>query len=78
MRTSAEDWFEVWAEDRDPSPPYLLVVRPDPAGTGRLQVLDPKEGDRVVFEDEDYEAVKLWLLEDEFELVTGRTMLSDL
>lgn len=74
----AEDWFEVWAEDRSPSPPYLLVVRPDPTGTGRFQVLDPKEGDRVVFQDQSYEVVKDWLLEDEFSLVMGRTMSPDL
>ena len=73
MNNAGLDWFEVWAEDRDPSPPYLLLVRPDPAATGRLQVLDPKQGDAVVFESEDYEAVRMWLLEDEFELVRGRT-----
>ena len=73
MTDAASDWFEVWAEDRDPSPPYVLVVRPDPTGTGRFQVLDPKQGDAVVIESEDYEAVRMWLLEDEFGLVSGRT-----
>jgi hypothetical protein len=34
-----------------------------------------KECDRVVFESEDYEAARTWLLEDEFELVEGRTIL---
>jgi hypothetical protein len=38
-------------------------------------VLDPKERDGVVFESEDYEVVRIWLLEDEFELVEGRTTL---
>ena len=72
MGDTGSDWFEVWAEDRGPAPPYLLLVRPDPTGTGCFQVLDLKLGDAVVFESEDYEAVRMWLLEDEFELVCGR------
>jgi multidrug resistance efflux pump len=51
------------------------VGEPATKEAGRLQVPEPKEGDRVVFESEDYEAVRMWLLEDEFELVEARTFL---
>ena len=73
MGCAETDWFEVWAEDRGSDPAWLLIVQPDPARTGRLQILDPKQGDAVIFESEDYESVRMWLLEDEFELVRGRT-----
>jgi hypothetical protein len=73
MGRAETDWFEVWAEDRGSDPPYLLVVRPDPVRTGVLQVLDPRQADSIIFESEDYEAVRMWLLEDEFGLVDGRT-----
>ncbi|WP_435008116.1 hypothetical protein P12x_005391 [Tundrisphaera lichenicola] len=70
---SEDRWFEVWADDRGLDLPYLLIVRPAPDGKRRLRVFDPNQGNRVVFESEDYEVVKIWLLEGEFELVRGRS-----
>jgi hypothetical protein len=66
------EWFEVWAHVG--SLTYLMVVRPAPSRGGQIVVLDPKEDDRIVFEGENYEAVKLWLLEEEFSMVRGRVI----
>jgi hypothetical protein len=38
-----------------------------------MVIVDPKEGDKVVFTAPTYEEAKLWLLEDEFTLADGRT-----
>jgi hypothetical protein len=35
-------------------------------------VYDPAEQYKVIFASPDYEEAKLWLLEDEYELVRGR------
>ena len=78
VSTPEEDWFEVWAEDKSPRPPYLLIVRPDPVSPSRYQVIDPNDGESVVFTNEDYGAVRNYLLEDEFGMVQGRTNIGDL
>jgi hypothetical protein len=75
---SSENWFEVWAEGRSPTyPPYLLIVRPNPTASRQIEVLDPREGDTIAFSNADYEEVRMWLLEDEFALVTGRMNPND-
>ena len=61
-------WCEVWI-DLGLEPPRLLLVMPSECG--RVIVRDPQEG-AVAFEGRDYEAVKLWLLEDEYTRVDGR------
>ena len=69
-KSEGAEWFEVWAHAG--SLTCLFVVQPHPSQGGRIVVLDPKEVDRVVFDGENYEEVKLWLLEDEFSMVRGR------
>jgi hypothetical protein len=61
-------WYEVWADD-GLTPPYVLTVM-GLADSG-VRVFDPLEG-KFVYEAESYEAVKLWLLEDEYSRVAGR------
>lgn len=60
--------FEVWA-DKDLTPPYILLVIEN---EDRFQVLDPTEGNKIAFEAEDYEIVKNWLLEDEYDQIGNR------
>jgi hypothetical protein len=67
-------WYEIWADD-GLEVPYLLLVLPE-HGSEAIAVLDPKEGGRIVHRANDYEAARLWLLEDEYHLVEGR-MLRD-
>ncbi|MCG6154167.1 hypothetical protein [Rubinisphaera margarita] len=62
------EWYEIWA-DCGLSPPYLLLVHAD---VGAYNVIDPQEGGKVVFSAGEYESVKLWLLEDEYERMSER------
>ncbi|MBW4551381.1 MAG: hypothetical protein KME35_09765 [Aphanocapsa sp. GSE-SYN-MK-11-07L] len=63
------DWIflEVWL---DPGLPCVLLLLSDQAGY--WYVYDPAEQYKVIFASPDYEEAKLWLLEDEYELVRGR------
>ena len=63
------DWIEVWI-DQTLDPPYILVVRGSMAA---IEAFDPHEANRVVFRSANYDDVRLWLLEDEYEMVRGRT-----
>ncbi|MBD2250239.1 hypothetical protein [Nostoc parmelioides] len=69
------DFTEVWI---DPmlSPPYILLLLCD--SKQNCQIYDPKQGDKVVFSSNNYEAAKLWLLEDEYEPVEGRLLAKEL
>ncbi len=69
------EWYEVWIDD---SAPYLLVVTPDANDLSRILVLDPAEKYATVHHDNDYEAVKLWLLEDEYYMVRGRVLVGEI
>jgi hypothetical protein len=62
-------WYEVWVDD-GLEVPYALIVLQDQ--TGQIVVLDPKEDYKPIFKAADYEAVKMWLLEDEYTRVDGR------
>lgn len=64
-------WFEVWS-DHTGSRPYLLIVTHDDADPSRILVIDPREEYKTVHHDNDYNAVKMWLLEDEYTRVDGR------
>jgi hypothetical protein len=67
-------WFEVWA---DPSllPPYILLILSDGWQESAFVVIDPQEDQRQIYAANDYEKVKMWLLEDEYELVPGRVFV---
>ena len=64
-------WFEVWVDDTG-SKPYLLIITNDTADPSRILVIDPIEGYKVVHNETDYNAVRIWLLEDEYRIVEGR------
>ena len=61
-------WFEIWV-DTSHTPLYVLIVQADGAD---INVFDPQENHRKVFTAQDYDTVRYWLLEDEFEMVRGR------
>jgi hypothetical protein len=69
------EWYEVWADDTL-EPPYVLLVFKRP-GMEEIAVIDPAERYRTVFASSDYEAVRPWLLEDEYTRVTGRMTEED-
>jgi len=64
-------WFEIW-DRRRLATPYVLIVLLASNGSPGVQVIDPAHGHRVVFSAADYKAVRLWLLEDEYERVGDR------
>lgn len=69
------NFVEVWI---DPilSPPYILLLLGDPAGSCRVH--DPAENYKVVFSSATYDEAQTWLLEDEYEPVEGRLSASEL
>lgn len=76
MSETKSTWFEVWAEELS-DPPYLLVVKPDVNNPGCVVVYDPIENNRIVHHGQGYEDTRLWLQEDEFNLVEGRVFVED-
>lgn len=70
------EWYEVWAEETD-GIPYLLILSPSLTEKDKFIIIDPKENNRVVDTLPDYDSAKLWLLEDEFTLVRGRTLIDE-
>jgi hypothetical protein len=74
MGDREQRWFEVWADDSI-EPPYLLLVRPDPEEPNGVLIHDPKESYAVVYRASDYDSARMWLLEDEYTLLKGRTFL---
>lgn len=71
-------WFEVWYSDGESYlPSYFLLVIPNPRNQTEIIVLDNQKNNEIVFKSNNYEEVRDWLSEDEFELVEGRTFPDD-
>ena len=70
------NWYEVWVDDSSGNP-YLLIVSHAPESTSHFVVIDPKEGYRIIHRSNDYEEIKLWLLEDEYSMVDGRMIVGE-
>ncbi|WP_375513563.1 hypothetical protein [uncultured Nostoc sp.] len=69
------EFTEVWI-DAMLSPPYILLLLCD--SEDNCQVYDPAQGYKIVFSSNDYNAAKLWLLEDEYEPIEGRFLAAEL
>ncbi|WP_375505542.1 hypothetical protein [uncultured Nostoc sp.] len=69
------EFTEVWI-DAMLSPPYILLLVC--GSEDNCQVYDPAQGYKVVFSSNDYNAAKLWLLEDEYEPIEGRLLAAEL
>jgi hypothetical protein len=65
------NFLEVWVDPMQ-SPPYILLLLGDPAGS--CHIFDPAEQYRLVTSCETYEQAQLWLLEDEYEPLEGRLL----
>ncbi|AVH74049.1 hypothetical protein [Nostoc sp. 'Lobaria pulmonaria (5183) cyanobiont'] len=69
------EFTEVWIHPML-SPPYILLLLCN--SEDNCQVYDPAQGYKVVFSSNDYNAAKLWLLEDEYEPIEGRLLAAEL
>jgi len=67
--------MEVWI-DTMLSPPYILLLLCN--SEQNCQIYDPAQGYKVIFSSNNYEAAKLWLLEDEYEPIAGRLLANQL
>jgi hypothetical protein len=65
------DYVEVWI-DSMMSPPYLLMLIG--VGTGTCSVLDPAARYKVIKSFNSYAEARLWLLEDEYEILESRSI----
>jgi hypothetical protein len=74
MSDEEKRWFEVWVDDGT-DPPYLLLLRPHPNEPEGILIHDPKECYSVVYRACNYHSAQMWLLEEEYTLVCGRTFL---
>ena len=66
------EWFEVWyVEGVEHIPAYLVVVAPNLNNEKEIIILDITDG-KILFNNENYEDVRNWLIEDGFIQVQGR------
>ncbi|MDB9312330.1 hypothetical protein PN462_04375 [Spirulina sp. CS-785/01] len=61
----AEIWVDPWL-----SPPYILMLVKEQSGQFSIQ--NPAQNYQSIFTSQTYEESQMWLLEDEYERVTGR------
>lgn len=72
----ANNWqfTEIWI---DPTAilPYILMLLGD--DQNNYCVIDPIQNYKIIFACSSYEEAKIWLLEDEYELVKGRLIIDN-
>ena len=61
----AEIWVDPWL-----SPPYILMLVKEESG--KFSIQNPAQNYKSIFTSDTYEESQMWLLEDEYERVTGR------
>lgn len=67
-----KEWFEIWyVEGINYFPSCLVVVLPNPENQEEIFIVDSANNE-IIYKHRSYEAVRLWLIEDGFSLVTGR------
>ena len=63
------EFAEIWA-DTLISPPYILMLVKEKSGI--FCIHNPAQNYKVIFSSDNYEAAKMWLLEDEYERLNSR------
>ncbi len=69
------EFAEIWA-DTLISPPYILMLVKEKSG--RFCIHNPAQNYKVIFSSDNYEAAKMWLLEDEYERLNSRILQGDI
>lgn len=65
------EFAEIWA-DTLISPPYILMLVKEKSG--KFCIHNPAQNYQVIFSSDNYEAAKMWLLEDEYERLNSRIL----
>jgi hypothetical protein len=65
------EFAEIWA-DTLISPPYILMLVKE--NSGKFCIHNPAQNYKVIFSSDNYEAAKMWLLEDEYERLNSRIL----
>jgi len=76
LNLTLDKWhfLEVWV-DVTASPPYILMLLGD--ASQQYYIIDPAEAYQVIWQTTSYPEAKAWLLEDEYERLTGQLMLDN-
>jgi hypothetical protein len=69
--TTEWEFAEIWA-DTLISPPYILMLVKGKSGT--FCIHNPAQNYKIIFSSDNYEAAKMWLLEDEYERLNSRIL----
>ncbi|MGB7708773.1 MAG: hypothetical protein WBL95_04360 [Microcoleus sp.] len=65
------EFAEIWADSLI-SPPYILMLVKEKSG--KFCIHNPAQNYQVIFTSDNYEAAKMWLLEDEYERLNSRIL----
>ena len=65
------EFAEIWA-DTLISPPYILMLVKEKSG--KFCIHNPAQNYQVIFSSDNYEAAKMWLLEDEYQRLNSRIL----
>jgi hypothetical protein len=65
------EFAEIWA-DTLISPPYILMLVKE--NSGKFCIHNQAQNYKVIFFSDNYEAAKMWLLEDEYERLNSRIL----
>jgi hypothetical protein len=68
------EFAEIWV-DTLISPPYILMLVKE--RSGKFCIHNPAQNYKIIFTSDNYEAAKMWLLEDEYERLNNRILQED-
>ncbi|MTJ51059.1 hypothetical protein [Dolichospermum sp. UHCC 0259] len=68
------EFAEIWV-DTPIFPSYILMIVKEQSG--KLSIHNPAQNYKIIFASDNYEAAKMWLLEDEYERLNNRILQQD-
>jgi hypothetical protein len=68
--------YKIWC-DEGLNPPYVLIVKNDLDNLNKIDIIDPKDNNKIIFSSNDYSEIKEFLLEDEFTIVKDRMIIEE-
>jgi hypothetical protein len=68
------EFTEIWV-DTLISPPYILMLVKEKSG--KFSIHNPAQNYKIIFTSDNYEAAKMWQLEDEYQRLNSRSLQQD-